>query len=89
MYHIVDDDPSPVSVWLPAFARWVGAPTPPALSESEARQKAGEDSVYYGTRLRGAANAKAKRMLSFHPRRLEFEPILAVQKRPNTNDCPL
>ncbi len=39
VYHIVDDDPSPVSVWLPAFARWVGAPTPPALSESEARRK--------------------------------------------------
>ena len=25
VYHIVDDDPSPVSVWLPAFARWVRA----------------------------------------------------------------
>jgi nucleoside-diphosphate-sugar epimerase len=26
VYHLVDDDPSPVSVWLPAFARFVGAP---------------------------------------------------------------
>jgi hypothetical protein len=26
VYHIDDDDPSPVSVWLPAFARLVGAP---------------------------------------------------------------
>src|SRR5262245_32462598 len=24
VYHIVDDDPSPVSIWLPAFARSVG-----------------------------------------------------------------
>jgi nucleoside-diphosphate-sugar epimerase len=72
VYHIVDDDPSPVSVWLPAFARWVGAPPPPVLSESEAREKAGEDRVYYGTKLRGASNAKAKSTPGFQPRRLEF-----------------
>jgi len=28
--------------------------------------------VYYGTKLRGAANAKAKRILGFVPRRLEW-----------------
>jgi nucleoside-diphosphate-sugar epimerase len=72
VYHIVDDDPSPVSVWLPAFARWVGAPPPPVLSESEAREKAGEDRVYYGTKLRGASNAKAKSTPGFQPCRLEF-----------------
>jgi 2-alkyl-3-oxoalkanoate reductase len=72
LYHIVDDDPSPVSVWLPAFARWVGAPPPPVLSEAEAREKAGEDRVYYGTKLRGASNAKAKSLLGLQPRRLEF-----------------
>src|SRR5215472_12315821 len=37
VYHIVDDNPSPVSVWLPAFARAVGAPPPPVVSEQEAR----------------------------------------------------
>src|SRR5580658_6022942 len=26
VYNLVDDDPSPQSVWLPAFARFVGAP---------------------------------------------------------------
>jgi 2-alkyl-3-oxoalkanoate reductase len=72
VYHIVDDDPSPVSVWLPAFSRWVGAAPPPVLSESEAREKAGEDGVYYGTKLRGASNAKARSMLGVQPRRLEF-----------------
>jgi len=25
IYNVVDDDPSPVSRWLPAFARWLGA----------------------------------------------------------------
>jgi nucleoside-diphosphate-sugar epimerase len=33
VYHIVDDDPSPVNIWLPAFARAVGAPPPPVVSE--------------------------------------------------------
>ncbi len=38
LYHVVDDDPSPVSRWLPAFARWVGAPPPPQMTEQEGRQ---------------------------------------------------
>jgi nucleoside-diphosphate-sugar epimerase len=71
-YHVVDDDPSPVSRWLPAFARSVGAPPPPLLSEQEARTALGEDAVYYGTKLRGASNANAKRTLGFAPRRLEW-----------------
>jgi nucleoside-diphosphate-sugar epimerase len=71
-YHIVDDDPSPVSRWLPAFARWVGAPPPPHVTEQDAREAAGDDAVYYGTKLRGTTNAKAKRLLSFAPRRLSW-----------------
>ena len=72
VYQIVDDNPSPVSIWLPAFARAVGAPPPPVVNEQEARAAAGEDAVYYGTRLRGASNAKAKRAFGFAPRRLEW-----------------
>ena len=72
MYHVVDDDPSPVSVWLPAFARAVGAPPPPRVTVEQALAAAGEDAVYYGTRLRGASNAKAKRVFGFRPRRLEW-----------------
>jgi nucleoside-diphosphate-sugar epimerase len=72
VYHVVDDDPSPVSVWLPAFARAVGAPPPPRLTVEQALATAGEDAVYYGTRLRGASNAKAKRAFGFRPRRLEW-----------------
>jgi len=70
VYHVVDDDPSPVSTWLPAFARAVGAPPPPTVSERGARAAFGEDAVYYGTRLRGASNAKAKRTFGFAPQRL-------------------
>lgn len=72
VYHIVDDDPSPVSTWLPAFARFVGAPPPPQVSVEQALASAGEDAVYYGTKLRGASNAKAKEVFGFRPRRLEW-----------------
>src|SRR5262245_22437039 len=72
VYHVVGNDPSPVSIWLPAFARAVGAPPPPTVSEQEGRAAAGEDAVYYGTRLRGASNAKAKKAFGFAPRRLEW-----------------
>jgi nucleoside-diphosphate-sugar epimerase len=72
VYHIVDDDPSPVSVWLPAFARAVEAPHPRRVTVEQALATAGEDAVYYGTKLRGASNAKAKRVFGFRPRRLEW-----------------
>jgi 2-alkyl-3-oxoalkanoate reductase len=72
IYNVVDDDPSPLSVWLPAFAAYVEAPEPPRVSEEAALQNAGPDGVYYATRLRGASNAKAKREFGFAPRRLEW-----------------
>jgi nucleoside-diphosphate-sugar epimerase len=72
IYNIVDDDPSPVSRWLPEFAEWVGAPPPPWVTEEQARAAAGEDAVYYATKLTGASNAKAKRTFGFKPRRLEW-----------------
>src|ERR1700761_8013519 len=74
VYNVVDDYPSPQSVWLPSFAEFLGAPIPPHWSEAEAVAKAGEDAVYYATRLSGASNAKAKRVLGWTPRRLEWLP---------------
>jgi 2-alkyl-3-oxoalkanoate reductase len=72
VYHVVDDDPSPVSVWLPKFAEWVGAPAPQLVPEMLAQVVAGKDAVYYSTKLRGASNAKARRELKFEPRRLQW-----------------
>jgi nucleoside-diphosphate-sugar epimerase len=71
-YVVADDDPSPVGVWLPRFASFVGSPPPPFTTAERARQAAGEDAVYYQTKLSGASNAKAKRELAFTPRRLEW-----------------
>jgi len=70
VYNIVDDDPLPVSEWLPAFARWVDAPEPPRLSVEDALKAAGEEAVYYHTRLTGASNSRARRELGFTPRPL-------------------
>lgn len=72
VYLIVDDQPQPVREWLPAFAEWLNAPPPPQVSSEEALASAGPDAVYYGTQLRGASNAKARRDLQFQPRPLEW-----------------
>src|SRR5215468_7090174 len=71
-YNIVNGHPSPQHVWLTAFARAAGAPTPPRVSEEEALRASGPDAVYYATRLRGASHEKARRELGFRPRPLEW-----------------
>jgi len=70
VYNVVDDDPLPVSEWLPAFARWVDAEEPPQLSVEDALKTAGEEAIYYHTRLTGASNSRAKAQLGFTPRPL-------------------
>lgn len=72
VYNIVDDDPSPLHVWLPAFARFLGAPEPPRITEEQARATVGEDPIYFQNKLRGASNRKARETLRFRPRRLEW-----------------
>jgi len=79
-YNVVDDDPTPQSLWLPAFARAVGAPEPPQMTEEGALEAFGPDTVYYATRLRGASNQNAKRELNFRPRPLEW--LSRVQPQP-------
>jgi nucleoside-diphosphate-sugar epimerase len=73
IYLIANDRPLPVREWLPAFARWLNAPPPPQISVEDAlKSDGGADAVYYGTKLRGVSNAKAKRELNFQPRPLEW-----------------
>jgi nucleoside-diphosphate-sugar epimerase len=73
IYLIANDQPLPVREWLPAFAGWLKAPSPPRISVEEALKKeGGADAVYYGTQMRGVSNAKAKRDLHFQPRPLEW-----------------
>ena len=72
IYLIADDQPLAVREWLPAFARWLDAPPPPNVSVDDALKTSGADAVYYGTRMRGISNAKAKRELKLEPRPLEW-----------------
>ncbi len=78
IYLITDDQPLEVRVWLSAYARWLNAPPPPQVSVEQALQVSGADAVYYGTQMRGASNAKAKRELNFQPRQLEWMVDTAV-----------
>jgi 2-alkyl-3-oxoalkanoate reductase len=60
IYNIVDDDPAPVSQWLPALAEAVGAKPPRKIPAWIARLVIG-DAVVFMTDVRGASNGKAKR----------------------------
>lgn len=77
IYNIVNDQPSQMHDWLPAFAHYLDAPQPPNLSEKEAESQMGKDVVYYATKLRGASNAKAKQVLHFKPRPFEWLQVLS------------
>jgi 2-alkyl-3-oxoalkanoate reductase len=66
-YNVVDDDPAPVSQWLPAFAEALGAPRPRRLPALIARLGAGSYGVAMMTRAQAAANELAKRELGWTP----------------------
>jgi len=67
IYNIVDDDPAPVSEWLPVLAERVGAKPPMRVPRVVGRLVAGEAAVVMMTEIRGASNAKAKRELGWRP----------------------
>jgi 2-alkyl-3-oxoalkanoate reductase len=58
IYNIVDDDPAPVSQWLPALAEALGAKPPRRVPAWLARIFG--DAVVVMTEARGASNAKTK-----------------------------
>jgi nucleoside-diphosphate-sugar epimerase len=65
IYNIVDDDPAPVSEWLPYLADAVGAKPPRHVPVWLGRLMAGETLTTMMTEGRGASNAKAKRELGW------------------------
>ena len=68
VFNIVDDDPAPVSEWLPYLAEWAGAKPPRRLPAWLARLLAGEMVVGMMTEGRAFSNAKAKRELGWELR---------------------
>jgi nucleoside-diphosphate-sugar epimerase len=67
IYNIVDDEPAPARVFIPAIARAVGAPAPLRIPAWLGRLFAGDVAVTMMTEGRGSSNAKAKRELGWQP----------------------
>jgi nucleoside-diphosphate-sugar epimerase len=68
VFTIVDDEPAPVSEWLPYLAECAGAKPPRRVPTWLARLLAGEMAVKMMTEGRGFSNAKAKRELGWELR---------------------
>jgi nucleoside-diphosphate-sugar epimerase len=68
VFNIVDDEPAPVSQWLPYLAECAGAKPPRQVPKWLARLLAGEMVAGMMTQGRGFSNAKAKRELGWQLR---------------------
>ena len=68
VYNVVDDEPAPVSEWVPELAAAVGAKRPLRVPRWVGRLAAGTWATVAMTELRGASNDKAKRELSWQLR---------------------
>jgi nucleoside-diphosphate-sugar epimerase len=68
VFNIVDDEPAPVSEWLPYLAACAGAKSPRRVPRWLARLLAGEMVAGMMTEGRGFSNAKAKRELGWQLR---------------------
>ena len=67
VYNVADDEPLPVSAWLPLLAEAVGAKPPMRVLVWLGRLAAGEVGVSMMTQIRGTSNAKAKAELGWAP----------------------
>jgi nucleoside-diphosphate-sugar epimerase len=68
VFDVVDDEPAPVSEWLPYLAACAGAKPPRRVPRWLARLLAGEAAVTMMTEGRGFSNAKARRELGWELR---------------------
>ena len=68
IYNVCDDEPAPMSEWLPAYAQALGAKRPRRVPVWLAGLVGGRQAVRMATRLEGASNEKAKRELDWRPR---------------------
>ncbi|WP_129669742.1 NAD-dependent epimerase/dehydratase family protein [Phytoactinopolyspora endophytica] len=67
IYNIVDDEPAPVTEWLPYLAEAIGAKRPARVPAWLVKPMLGEFGVATMTTTRGSSNAKAKRELDWAP----------------------
>jgi nucleoside-diphosphate-sugar epimerase len=67
IYNVTDDEPAPMTEWVPVFAQAAGAKPPRRVPVWLARFVAGKDVSNFAVELRGASNQKAKRELGWEP----------------------
>jgi nucleoside-diphosphate-sugar epimerase len=67
IYNVVDDEPAPVSEWLPELAAALGGKPPRHVPAWMGRLFVGEHGMNMMESTRGASNAKAKRELGWTP----------------------
>jgi nucleoside-diphosphate-sugar epimerase len=67
VYNVTDDEPAPMSEWLPVFAKAAGARRPLRVPIWLARFVGGREVPMFALELRGASNEKAKRELGWQP----------------------
>ena len=65
--NVVDDEPAPVSTWLPFLANVLGAKSPRKVPAWLAKLVIGDGGVSMMTKIRGGSNAKAKHELGWQP----------------------
>ena len=70
VFNICDDVPVRLGEWLPAFARYLGAPLP---RHAPTGPDTDPDGRFYAELLRGAANQLARSKLGFNPRPLPWQ----------------
>jgi nucleoside-diphosphate-sugar epimerase len=68
IYNVVDDEPAPISEWLPVLAKTLGAKPPRHVPLWLARLAGGKVTEVMMSDLRGSSNSKAKRELGWKPR---------------------
>ena len=67
VYNVVDNDPAPVTEWLPYLAKIIGAKPPLRVPAWLGRPLAGEFVVGQMTTSRGSSNEKARKELGWEP----------------------
>jgi 2-alkyl-3-oxoalkanoate reductase len=67
IYNVADDQPAPMSEWLPEYAQALGAPPPRRIPRWLASLVVGQFVAAQATGMRGVSNAKAKDRLGWIP----------------------
>lgn len=67
VFNVVDDEPAQMREWLPHLVGLLGAPRPRRVPAFLARWAVGSWGVAFMTRLRGADNDRARRILGWQP----------------------